>query len=376
MGTALPTIMRTEGVSLQSIMYMSLVSIPIIVRFLWAPLVDRYGKYYFSWVTVSTVLYALFFFPAMFLNVHHVAGLACLFTLSMICMSFQDIAMDAFAISVLSGKERSIGNGIQTGGNYLGLLLGGGILLLGYERLGWRNAVAILSLLTIFPVCITILYSAKSKKEPQRQRANFKDLVTYFKVKEFRQWIVVLMFLIVPVNITLSFSKLLLIDNGFSLAQSGYMVGILGGTAMILSGFAAGWLFKGTSMTVKLMAATISSIVGVFCGIVLVHIDNHHPLQALTFCVILGLMVGVNMMIVNDLSMKYVRPGREGVDYSIQQFFRYLIYTPLLIISGAFVEDYGYTSIFLTMLVTALVLGVLALSGPATSKSQIRGSLQ
>ncbi|TXJ26817.1 MAG: MFS transporter [Chitinophagaceae bacterium] len=357
MSTALPTIMRMEGSTLQTITFMSLTSLPLTIRFLWASLIDRYGKRYFNWVTVFTVLYALFFFPAYFLDLQDIPALTVLFTLSMLCMSIQDIALDAFAITALKAGQRSIGNGLQTGGNYLGLLLGGGVLLLFYDKLGWKNTILILSLLTILPIVTTILYAKESEKTVSNQKVHFKDIFSYFTEKEFRSWIPILMLLIIPLNVALSFSKPLLIDKGFGLARVGYMIGISAGIAKVFSGFLTGIVLKSLTLRVKLLAAVASSAAGVIFALLLLHVDMKQETTALVYCIVMGIMVGINMMVMNETSMKYVREGKEGLDYSTQQFLRYLLYTPLLVACGGLVDDYGYAVLFYSMLAISIILG-------------------
>ncbi|MDL5511103.1 MFS transporter [Arenibacter sp. M-2] len=359
MGTALPAIMRSEGVSLKAITYMSLVAIPSTIKFLWAPLVDRYGKKYFNWATVFTILYVLFFLPSVFLNVHQTLLLAILYTLAMACMSFQDIAMDAFAIKSLRTGQRAIGNGIQTGGNYLGLLIGSGALMLFYDQLGWKNAILILSAITLLPIFATIKYANESKKKQTRKDIAFKDFITYFKEKEFRKWIPVVSVLLIPANLSFSFSGLLLIDKGFALDQVGYLFGIGGACASIVSGFLSGILLKSASNRHKLMAALCSSIICVVCSLALFTVDGMQAYSHLPYILIMGLMVGTNTMVINDVSMSYVRNGKEGTDYSIQLFLRYLLYTPAIIWCGSVIEQFGYKTVFYGLLVIMMFIWVL-----------------
>lgn len=361
MGTALPAIMRMEGMSLQSITYLSLVALPTTIKFLWAPLIDRFGKKYFTWITFSTILYVLFFMPAAFLGPHNIVVLAILFTLAMVCMSTQDIAMDAFAIQSLSGKQRAIGNGIQTGGNYLGLLLGGGVLLLFYQRLGWFSSVMILSALTILPILTTTIYADRSYKTEIVSKASIKDHLNLFTDKEFRRWIPILVLLVIPGNIVYSFSSLMLIDKGFSLDQVGYMIGLCGGTATVCAGFLSGYLLRNISGIGKLLTAVTSSILCVICAVWLESLNANHSLTALVLCVSMGLMVGIVAMVINDISMSYVRPGREGTDYSIQLFLRYLLYTPMIILCGRISESFSYKTVFFLMLGIAMLITIILL---------------
>ena len=52
----------------------------------------------------------------------------------------QDIATDALAVNLLSVEERGMGNSIQVAGSYMGGIVGGGGMLILFERLGWRNS--------------------------------------------------------------------------------------------------------------------------------------------------------------------------------------------------------------------------------------------
>lgn len=367
MGTALPAIMRMEGISLTHITYLSLVALPTTVKFLWAPLIDRHGKNYFNWVTVFTALYALFFFPAAFLDLDNIPMLAILFTMAMGCMSIQDIAMDTFAIKSLNTKQRAIGNGIQTGGNYLGQLLGGGVLLLFYHRLGWSNSILLLSLLTILPVVTTMVYAGESRKTEPPRKVTLGDLVSFFREKEICNWIPILTLLLIPANIVFSFSSPMLVDKGFTLDEVGYMLGLCGGSATVLSGFLSGIALRSVPVRTKLVTAVISSFIGVVCSLMLETAAVEQYRLALYYCVAMGLSVGTTAMVMNDVSMHYVRQGREGTDYSIQLFLRYLLYTPLILLCGGVADRSGYQIIFLAMLGVVLLIGMLVLRYTYTS---------
>lgn len=347
MGTALTSIMRSEGLPLDQIGYTSLVMIPYALSFLWAPFIDRYGRYYFTWVTIATILYALFLFPAKFLGVTYLFPMLGLFTCAVACMSVQDIAMDAFAITTLKKEERSIGNGIQASGNYFGLLLGGGGLLIVYSKLGWSNTIVVLTLLTLIPIFATIFFVRSSKKVKIRPHISLTELMGYFKVSSFRKWIPVLLLLKIPVNITFYFSNPLLIDKGLSLDRVGYIFGILGMVAAVVAGLIAGIALKKYPMRIKLFVAVVANFIALFAAFSLDIVGVSQLSLIVACCLVMGAMLGLSGMVLNDVAMRHVREGMEGTDYAFQNFLSSLIYYPLVFLSGSIAQHYGYISLFL-----------------------------
>lgn len=347
MGTALLTIMRSEGIGLDRIGYLSLVMIPYALSFLWAPLVDRFGRSYFRWVSTATILYALFLFPASFLYVDDFFGLLVLFTIAIFCMSVQDIAMDAFAITALTEKEKSIGNGLQAGGGYFGLLIGGGGVLLVYDRLGWDATITLLTVVTLIPVIATIRYNKYSIKPDTRSNVSIRQMLGYFKDAKFKKWIPLLLLLKIPANVAFYFSNPQLIDKGLSLADVGYIFGILGMGAAVASGLIAGLAFKRTGIRMKLLIAILANIIAVSSAILLNYTTSSQTIMIIFLCLVMGSMLGFTGMILNDVAMRHVRSGMEATDYALQNFLSSLFYNPIIFVSGYVAQNFGYPILFL-----------------------------
>ena len=152
---ALPVLMRDAGYSLTAISATSLLFLPWALKFLWAPWVDHRGSRR-DWLLplqVAGVLLALLLaglplsgsLPVLF---------AALLLFNLIAAT-QDIATDGLAVRLLGPAERGLANGIQVGGYRLGMVLGGGLLLWLYARMGWSGmllTMAALLALTVLPV--------------------------------------------------------------------------------------------------------------------------------------------------------------------------------------------------------------------------------
>jgi len=74
-----------------------------------------------------------------------------------IVIATNDIAVDGYATDMLEERERAWGNTIQAGARYVGLFLGGGLMLFLHRSLGWHflcNALAATVFLLSLPVLL------------------------------------------------------------------------------------------------------------------------------------------------------------------------------------------------------------------------------
>lgn len=147
---ALPIFLRQQGASLGVIGLLGLLTLPWMLKFLWAPLVDRYGSrrwgHYKSWIVVTQCLLALTLLACASVDVVDNARLLFQGVFVVVTLAAtQDIATDALAVRLLAPHERGWGNGIQSAGRAMGGILGGGVMLLTLNQLGWQSSVWILA---------------------------------------------------------------------------------------------------------------------------------------------------------------------------------------------------------------------------------------
>ena len=115
-GQAMPVMLREQGVDLRSIGLMSLVALPWALKFIWAPVLDRFtlipGEYRRSWIlamnhTAVLVLAALSFLPLPWLIDDGILTIVIVLILVNLLTATQDIATDAMAVENLSIKVRA-----------------------------------------------------------------------------------------------------------------------------------------------------------------------------------------------------------------------------------------------------------------------------
>jgi MFS family permease len=128
---AVPAILREIGVSRTSIGLLSVLALPWIVKFLWAPLVDRYALWQplgrrRSWIVpLQASIILLVFLLAQFPPAENLAPLFVIGALIAVLSATQDAAADGYAVERLAPTERGIGNAIQGGAVAVGVIGGG-----------------------------------------------------------------------------------------------------------------------------------------------------------------------------------------------------------------------------------------------------------
>ncbi|MEM9281700.1 MAG: MFS transporter [Verrucomicrobiota bacterium] len=240
---ALPAIARSEGLSLELVGLLQTLAFPFLIKFLWAPLVDRFGatrSHYTSWI-----------FPLQSLSLLAVLGLACLepfdalsdqegtshlpvFLLTIIFMisaATQDVATDGLAVKVIPKEKRGIANGVQVGGYYFGQVLGGGVALLLYHQLGWMFSLGIMMIPLGMPLFFLVGFR-ESKFEASAGDSHvgigFVSLKQFFQRSGIWTWIIVLLSFRAGEQMALTMLNPMLIDFGYSLARVGMIVGLIG----------------------------------------------------------------------------------------------------------------------------------------------------
>src|SRR5262245_16928433 len=149
---ALPPLLREQGVSLSVIGFTSFLALPWALKFVWAPLVDRYGSRKRWLLVLNCLAMALMLLVASRDFAAWVDTLplflAVLFVMNLVSAT-QDIATDGYAVVTLKPEWRGLGNSIQVVGYKLGMVIGSGVLLWLVVRHGWRTSYASLASLML-----------------------------------------------------------------------------------------------------------------------------------------------------------------------------------------------------------------------------------
>ncbi|XXF79601.1 MFS transporter [Myxococcaceae bacterium GXIMD 01537] len=250
--TALPVYLRTEGVSVKTIGFLTVLSAPWMFKALWAPLVDRYGSERIgrrkSWILPVQLALAATCAAAAFVPVAQLKLLLGLVFLMNLFAATQDIAVDGLAVDLLDAHELGPGNSAQVVGYKLGMLTAGGLLVWASEYIGWRGLF--LSMAALILVVLAVTAFAREPQALAFQRAGPR--MTWREVRDRVKEALLLPgtgWLLLFIG-TYKFGELMtdvlykpfLVDAGLKPGQIGLWLGTVGITASLLGSVAGGVL--------------------------------------------------------------------------------------------------------------------------------------
>ncbi|CCG38502.1 MFS transporter [Xanthomonas citri pv. mangiferaeindicae] len=166
--------LRDVGLDLQDIGFISLASFFYLLKFLWAPLIDRYafpltaflGRRR-SWLLVAQIGVTIGLFALAFSRPDlSVTGLVGWVLFASFWGATQDSVVDAYRIEVAPDSAQAALAATYTLGYRIGLILGGAGALYMAEYLGWTWAYVGMAALMLVPIVTTLLC-----REPDRPEA-------------------------------------------------------------------------------------------------------------------------------------------------------------------------------------------------------------
>lgn len=152
----------TSGLSLKSIGFIGLASIPYTFKFLWAPAMDRWVPPLFGrrrgWMLICqlclTLTLAIMAFLTPETDTQYLFMLACLLAFF---SASQDIAVDAYRTDVLKPNERPIGAALFVNGYRIAMLVSASLPLILAEYISWKCAYLCMSAFMIVGILSTFM---------------------------------------------------------------------------------------------------------------------------------------------------------------------------------------------------------------------------
>jgi PAT family beta-lactamase induction signal transducer AmpG len=252
--TVLQAWLQSEGVSLTTIGFLGLVGIPYNLKFLWAPLLDRFNPLGFGrrrgWLIISQICLAL---SIAILGTQDpldgilkVAVAACLVAFF---SATQDVVIDAYRRETLGDAEQGLGASMYTYGYRLGMLLAsaGGLILA--DVIGFAGVYFFMAALMLSMVVVTILAPEPSGvgEGPRSLKTAFVGpFVEFFGRKNFSGGaVLVLAFILLYKlgdNLASHMTIPFYLETGFSNTEIGTVVKFFGVAPLLFGVFAGGVL--------------------------------------------------------------------------------------------------------------------------------------
>lgn len=361
--SALPAVMREQGMALEKLGFLSLLVLPWTLKFLWSPWVERWrrpaGRAPRTKAMIACggglVLAALLALSGQ--TASALAPLiATLFVIATVTATV-DIACDGHAVEAFPPSAYSWANMMQVGGAYIGAALGGGLVLVAIDRLGWQAGLAVLAgLCLIGTLPFLLMRQPAPRSEPAAGGASLRAALSR---PELRRGLLITALYVAAMKSSLGFFGPFLVDKGFTLTEVGLysaagslVVGLLGA---VLGGVAVARL--GT-LPVLMIALAGQALVLAYCLAVAAGMALPlGPLAVLT-------QIGSNAWLAFGFVALYARfmqwsdPRQAGVDFTLFQCMDAGVGMVLGFIGGQIAGHFGYHGLFASALACSLICAV------------------
>lgn len=409
---ALPAILRQYQASLVVIGWSGLILLPWGLKFLWSPWVDahyqpRWGRSR-SWILPlqlgsMVLLVAIAWFEPSNLSTSTsiITLFAPLFVLSLMGAT-HDVATDGLATRLLKAPRltadpvasnaalapppsldeqaythrQSQGNAVQAIGYRMGLIMGGGVLLMSLEQLGWRLsflAMAALVALNTIPilrfqeVAVLPTLGVSSPPKPSNHKQRIPLAINYllrhyqyfWSSRELRAWLGVLLTFKVADGLSSGMVKPMMVDLGVDLSAMGFWVTIVGSLASLVGAAVATLVMKHVTryqalLGFNLLQALTTGLYGaVAYGFYHGYLQQFGWLYAVNalehFCASLALIAMLTTV------MYYARHDNAGSDFTVQVCLLTVLGGGAHFASGYLAQWLGYAGHFLLCLMVGLV---------------------
>ena len=243
---ALPVLLRDMGRSLPEIGLANLLALPWALKFIWAPAVDR-------WWSPRLGRRRSWILPLQLITVVTAAGIALLrpdedlsivlgaFLIANLLAATQDIATDGLAVSLLSEGERGLGNGVQVAGYRVGMIIGGGVLLILFDHLGWSGVFGTMAALLLFATVPIARHNEAPSPPPDPGPAMGQAVRRLLRRPGMAGWLVALLAYKFGEALAGGMLRPMLVDLGLEVGTIGWMLGTAGFCAGLLGALAGGW---------------------------------------------------------------------------------------------------------------------------------------
>jgi MFS family permease len=368
---SLPVIMRQQHMSLKSIGLLFVLHLPWALKFLhaswvdrtWLPALGRRRTWIFplQWLGACLLLLAGGFppetrFPAMF---------ATLLGLNVV-MATNDIAVDGYATDMLAPHERAWGNTVQASARYVGMMLGGGLMLFLHSTMGWAFLCRTLAAAVLVLSLPVVLH----REIAPRRSGQGTDITRGGALAFLRQGEVLrlLVVLVAPTAFAFSCFQMrppLLVDLGLDSRTMGELLMRYAYPAGLAGTVASGWLLHRLGPRVFLRAFGAVVVAAALYAAACARAGRIEPLHA-------ALLLGLDNMLMGGVTvwgytlMMHACAGtHSGTGFAVLSSLFILVPLALAPACGALGDALGLGTLYIGF-------AVLCLAGLAAAESVLR----
>ena len=371
---ALPVLMRERDYDLVLIGLSSLLAAPWGLKFLWAPMIDRYGHPGFG--RRRSFIVPLQLASVLLLAVIAAYGtdrdlnalLIFVFVVNLMAAT-QDIATDGLALDVLEPEERGPANGLQVAGFRVGMIVGGGALLMLVGSLGWSATFTTMAVLMLVATIPVVLH--REAPQPPMEESSWLSIATALvqRTGSFR-WLTVVGTYKIGHHMAQSMLRPYMVDQGVPASEIGLALGVVGATAGLFGAVAGGASVRSLGRPRALLIFGIAQAVALLGYGACVSLEASVALVTLVSAVE-HFISGMATVALFTVMMDYCRPDSAATDYTLQASLVVVATAAANVLGGVSATYFGYGPHFA---VAAVVSGIAAVHAGRSALSAARAS--
>lgn len=346
---ALPPIMRELGVSRTAIGAMSILLLPLVLKFLWAPWVDRIRPFARAhragWVLITQSLTILAILALIMVGPTEVNAIIAIGFVASLLISTQDIATDGYAAKYLPEEDRAVGNAIQGGSVAFGVVIGGTLGLVLYHHIGWTGMLVTIAAISLLPL-IAAAMMREDDPVPGAAPAPRPSIRAFLDRPEARQILWIALTYRASEGLVKAMEGSYLVDAGIPLDQIGYLSGLSATTAGLAGSAIAAWMVKrqGLSFVLALLGGMRTICFALFAAHALGAVVGIWPLfGAAGFQTLIRYM---EIVALYSLFMAVTTSDQPGTDFTILACAQLLVYLAGSMLAGKLADAMGYGVLF------------------------------
>ncbi|MGE4319232.1 MAG: MFS transporter [Deferribacterales bacterium] len=326
---ALVAIMRKNGASLQSISVIYLLGFFWMLKFLWAPVIDRYSPVkrwkYKGWLLIFQFFLVVSLLITSGLTVgENMKALMLIGVFIGFISSTQDVVVDALAYGLLSERDRGIGNAVKISGGMLGYMIGGGAGLMLYAWLGWENCLWVLAFLTSVSFVQLIFFKEPVFRPHVIGGAGYAKYFFRFWLNGRLRWLLLLFFYPIGICIAYTLISPILVDSGWRLDVIGLVVNVIGSAVGAVSAFFAGMMIKKFGRRKMLVGLSLAQ--GATVLLMLLPVSGHSGTVTVLISVCMILIVySPSATLLSTIMMDQVSGEKPATDFAMQHSFYLMV---------------------------------------------------
>ena len=379
----LPLLMRQHGWSGLEIGLFQLAGVPAVFKLLLAAPIERapderatpayQARRYRAWSLALGAGYGAALLALAFASIHSARPV--LFALLLACVllaTWADVPVSALQIRVLPPAERARAGGVRSAAMFGAAVLGGGVMLVLSQRLGWSApfygmagllALALLPTLYMDGACDNegeggVRPSAETGV--QASPAAWPALLRGFLAQPGAwRWLALLSGCFPLVGAAWVYLKPMLLGQGFAAEQVAWIVGVGGGALGAAASLLTGLLAPAARLPALLPRATW------FGAAALAALAACLACQASTAWLIaasgwLACATGISASVAFGLMMERARPACQAADYGLQASFFALGRLALMPLAGWLLDGAGSAALVAALAVASAGMAALA----------------